>query len=144
MTGLTFRRAIALWFLLIAGTLLLGAFRSALTKQSLDPKFVLQLADLAGAALVLIATFYLVEKLETRSTRDLLLVGAIWVVLTVLTEVLFHRFVMHDTWGNIFLDYDLLSGRLWLVVLAALFLGPFLMTRLHGIEDRDAEGYLRR
>jgi hypothetical protein len=145
MSGLTWRRALGVWFLLAAGMLLLGGFRGALTSnKDMDPKFVAQVADCAGAIIVLVATFYLVDKLETEKTRDLLLVGGVWVVLITAVDILFGRYVLHHEWAAIFQDYDLLDGRLWLLVLTAFFVGPFLTTRLHGVEERDEQGYLRR
>ena len=144
VTGLTLRRALGMWFLLFAGLVLLFALRDAMIANMQDPKLVYQLSAIVAAILVLIATFKMVDRLETNTTKELLLVGTLWAVLTGVLSVVFAHWLLKRDFGLIFQDWDLLNGRLYLLVLGALFLGPYLMTRLHGIEERDEEGYLRR
>jgi hypothetical protein len=48
------------------------------------------------------------------------------VALTVLFEFIFGRLVMKHPWSKLLADYNLLAGRLWLLVLLWLVIAPVL------------------
>jgi hypothetical protein len=62
----------------------------------------------------------------------LLLVGLLWLFLTVAFEVLFGRFVAGLSWERIASDYNLLSGGLMPLGLLVLFLSPMIAAKLRG------------
>ncbi len=51
------------------------------------------------------------------SARQALSIGAIWLILTILFEFLFGHFVMSNSWSKLFADYNLLQGRVWVLIL---------------------------
>lgn len=58
------------------------------------------------------------------SLRELVVVGAAWLVMTVLFEFGFGHYVMGNSWATLFADYDLLAGRVWVLVLLSLAIAP--------------------
>jgi len=58
----------------------------------------------------------------------------IWVVLTVVFEVIFGRLVMRSSWERIRSDYDLAHGGLLPIGLVALAGSPLVAARLRGID----------
>jgi hypothetical protein len=57
-------------------------------------------------------------------------IGLTWLALTVAFEFLFGHYVAGHSWRALLNDYDLLAGRLWVLVLAWLALAPYLFYRL--------------
>lgn len=64
------------------------------------------------------------------SPQTLLMIGGIWVGMTIVFEFGFGRFVEGKTWGWLLQDYNLPAGRIWLLFLAAVFLSPYLLKLL--------------
>jgi hypothetical protein len=54
------------------------------------------------------------------------------VVLTVLFEFGFGHFVMGNSWDTLLADYNVLEGRIWVMVLITETVAPYLMGRLSG------------
>jgi hypothetical protein len=61
------------------------------------------------------------------STGDLWLLGALWLVLTVAFEFGFGHFVMGNSWDDLLNDYNLLAGRVWVIIPLAWLLAPRLI-----------------
>ena len=59
-----------------------------------------------------------------------LAIGGIWLALTVAFEFLFGHYVMGHPWSRLFHDYNLLEGRLWVLVLVWTFIAPYVFYRL--------------
>ena len=60
----------------------------------------------------------------------MLLVGLIWLTLTMACEVMFGRFVVGLTWERIAADYNLLKGGLMPLGLLLLLFAPMIAGRL--------------
>lgn len=60
------------------------------------------------------------------STAQAWLVGVLWVAATVAFEFGFGRYVAGHSWQALRSDYNLLKGRLWLLVLIWLLIMPYL------------------
>jgi hypothetical protein len=58
---------------------------------------------------------------------DLWFVGTLWLTLTVLFEFGFGHFFMKRSWAVLLEDYNVLKGRIWIVVLLVTFVAPYLM-----------------
>lgn len=54
-------------------------------------------------------------------------IGLAWFMLTVAFEFLFGRFVAGHSWQRLFHDYNILRGRLWILVLLWSLLAPALL-----------------
>ena len=59
--------------------------------------------------------------------RELLALGAFWLALTVVFEFGFGHYVIGHPWSRLLADYNLLAGRLWVLVLLLTLLGPLLV-----------------
>jgi len=76
-------------------------------------------------ALFVVASRYFGRYTE-HSVRELVVIGVLWVVMTVLFEFGFGHYVMGNTWKALLRDYDLRAGRIWSLVLLALGVAPVL------------------
>ena len=124
-------RALAVWLLLFVIAFGMGVLREGL----LAPRSGDAAAHVVGTFLV-VALFLAVIALTIRwvvpglETGRLLGLGVGWTALTVAFEFGFGRWVMGHPWSRLLHDYDLTAGRLWVLVLLTLLLGPWLLGRL--------------
>lgn len=78
--------------------------------------------------LILLATYIFLGNTDLGlSAGDLFSMGAIWLVLTLAFEFGFGRLVAKRSWQVLLEDYNILKGRIWILVLATTLLGPYLV-----------------
>lgn len=64
------------------------------------------------------------------SARQALTIGLIWLTLTVMFEFIFGHYVAGHSWSQLLSDYNILAGRVWLIVLVWITVAPLLFYRL--------------
>lgn len=81
--------------------------------------------------LVMIAGYaWLLQRLwPLTSSRTAWQVGAAWVAMTVAFEFGFGHYVTGNSWSALLADYNILEGRLWLIIPLAMLLAPELVRR---------------
>lgn len=127
-------RALRVWLMLVVAMVANGAVRALVLEPALGVA-VAQVASVAMAiGLILLITHPFIRSLDARSTGQSAGIAAAWVGLTVVFELGFGRYVTGASWGQLIANYNLLEGRLWPLVLAAISCAPFLWRprrRLH-------------
>lgn len=68
--------------------------------------------------------------MKITETRTLLGIGIFWVVITIIFEFVFGHFVMGHPWVKLFADYNLLNGRLWVLVLINNIAAPLISGKI--------------
>lgn len=89
-----------------------------------------QIGVFTGSAIILVIAYFTIRWVGAKRTGELLMVGGIWLVLTVAFEVLFGRFVIGLTWERISADYNMLNGGLMPLGLLILLLSPMIASEL--------------
>ena len=89
-----------------------------------------QLSCLTGIALFFIYTWCLSLYWPLESSRQAFTIGLIWLTLTIAFEFLFMHYGAKAPWDKLFHDYNVLAGRLWVLVLISVFLLPFAVFKL--------------
>jgi hypothetical protein len=80
-----------------------------------------------------IPAFLLVTYLYVRfgpidhARRELTALGVFWLLLTIVFEFGFGHYVVGHPWSRLLADYNLLAGRLWVLVLVVILVGPLLV-----------------
>jgi hypothetical protein len=64
-----------------------------------------------------------------KSREEALTIGGIWLALTTIFEFCFGRLMARKSWPELLSEYNLAKGRLWLVVLAWIAIGPEITRR---------------
>lgn len=124
-------RALAIWFLLLVTAILLAIFREGvLTPRVGDHGSHLLGTALAVAFMATIIGVTLPWVMPGLQSRPLWILGISWTVMTVAFEFLFGHYVMGHPWSRLFHDYNLLAGRVWVLVLLTVFLAPVILGRL--------------
>ena len=121
--------ALFIWFIFLVMTVSFGAFREAVFIPAVKLNGNLARAVLLPVTFIyLLGITYLFLK-KTKSDfnqRDMLIIGSIWLVLTILFEFVFGYFVMGHSLNVLLEDYNLLKGRTWGLFLLCLFFAPII------------------
>ncbi len=64
------------------------------------------------------------------SSGQAITIGLIWLLLTVGFEFLFGHFIAGHSWSRLGQDYNLLAGRVWILVLLVITFAPLLFYQL--------------
>lgn len=120
-------RAAGVWFGIMLLAILNGAAR--------DNLFVPRMGDLAARALscvtlsmlILGVTWVSLRWIAPASTIDAWRIGAAWLAMTLAFEFLAGHYLFRTPWPALLADYNLLAGRLWVLVLVATLLAPVLI-----------------
>ncbi|MFZ1955895.1 MAG: hypothetical protein WAU34_10390 [Desulfobacterales bacterium] len=89
-----------------------------------------QVSSLTAVILFYLYTWILEIKWPLESSQQALAVGIIWLCLTVAFEFFFGHYVANHPWSRLIQDYNLLSGRLWALVLLAVTAAPYVVYKL--------------
>jgi hypothetical protein len=123
--------AVAVWVAMAILMMANGALRERLLTPRWGELQAHQLSSLSGSVIVLAVCFLALPRLAATSTALQLQLGLGWLLLTIVFEFGFGHWVAGHSWKRLVADYDLLHGRLWLLVLLSTFAGPWLMGHLH-------------
>lgn len=93
-----------------------GKFMSELTAH--------QISTLTGIILFGLYVWFLSRLWRIKSSSQALTIGVMWLSLTVAFEFVFGHYVMGNPWCRLLHDYNLLEGRLWVLVLIWITIAP--------------------
>jgi hypothetical protein len=117
--------ALAVWLWLFVLAFSLGAVRELLVAPAIGEQAAHVVGTLAFVAGLLGLTAVFVRRIRPRcSPTGLWLVGLLWLALTVAFEFLFFHFLAGKPWEVLLADYNVLRGRIWVLVPLAELVGP--------------------
>ena len=79
------------------------------------------------AVMLLIICYFVARIRSVVQSRDLWLIGLMWMGMTVCFEFGFFHFLAGVPWEKLLADYNILAGRLWILVLLTTLCGPVLV-----------------
>ncbi len=118
------------WLGLAALAIANGAIREKTYGKALSELRAHQLSTVTGMLLFGVFIWLLVEMWPMASPRQAMVIGGLWLVMTILFEFVFGHFVMGHSWGKLLYDYNLYQGRIWVLVLLWTATAPLLFYHL--------------
>ena len=129
------RRALVVWMLMMAIETIHGVLRNRLLAPLVGDFRARQIGVFIGSALILGVAILTIGWIRPTSVRSLVVIGAMWLVLTLAFEFGLGR--AHDRpWAAMLADYDLSRGGLLSIGMVVLPLSPWIAARIH---DADAD-----
>lgn len=125
-------RSLTIWLVLIVAEIVHGILRAIVLIPFVGEFRSNQIGVVTGSAIILAIAYFTIRWIGAKRPHGLLLVGLIWLVLTVAFEVLFGRFVVGLSWERIASDYNVLNGGLMPLGLLVLFFSPMIAAKLRG------------
>lgn len=118
------------WLPLVAVGILNGIIREIGYKKYVGDLTAHQISTLTGIILVSFYIWWLTGKWEIGTSSQALIVGVIWLGMTVAFEFLFGHYVVRQPWSKLFHDYNFLKGRIWVVVLIWITIAPLVFYKI--------------
>jgi len=118
------------WFPMVAIAIANGVLREFWYGQHLSELAAHQLSTLTAVILFGVYIWFVVRFWQPTSKAQAIIVGLLWLVMTIAFEFLFGHFVAGHTWERLLHDYNLLTGRVWPLVLIWVAVTPYLFFRM--------------
>jgi hypothetical protein len=126
-------KALVLWI----GILVLAILNGALREKTLIPAMgtfgALIASGIVLSVCIGLVAFFAAPWYSPLPSSQYWLIGLFWLILTLLFEFSFGRFVQHKDWTELLQAYTFKGGNIWPVVLAVTLLSPWLAARLRGV-----------
>jgi hypothetical protein len=125
-------KALALWFAILVLAVINGTLREKALVPALGsaPGFVASGALLA--ACVFLVAWAGAPWYGPLTSRHWWLIGAFWLLLTLVFEFGFGRLAQHKSWAELLEAYGFKEGNIWPLVLLATLVAPWLAARVRG------------
>jgi len=121
---------IACWFGLMVIAILNGTLREKVYGPYLTELSAHQLSTILGILLFGIFTWLISGFWKLPSALLALTIGGVWLFMTILFEFGFGHYVMGQPWAKLLYDYNIIKGRLWIMVLTWISIAPYVCFRI--------------
>jgi len=124
-------RYILVWFPMVLIAILNGAIRDTWYGKYIGELRAHQISTLTGMVLLGVYIWVISRLWPLESRRQALVVGLIWLAMTVCFEFLFGHYAAGHLWSRLIQDYNIFTGRLWALLLIWVAFAPYVFYRLH-------------
>lgn len=113
------------WFPMLAIAVLNGVLREGFFKRFMSDLPAHQLSTITLILFFAAYIRFVIYKYPPASSFQSIVIGIMWLVLTLCFEFGFGRY-RGNSWSTLFADYNLLKGRLWILVPIWIAVAPYL------------------
>lgn len=118
------------WFLFPFVGILNGILRETTYKQFVGDLAAHQISTATGIIFFGIIFYFVFKRWKIESAKHAVLIGLIWLALTILFEFGFGHYIMGNPWQKLLHDYNLAEGRVWGLFLVWITIAPFVFYKL--------------
>jgi hypothetical protein len=108
---------ILLWLGLLVLAIINGAVRDFTYLKILGEQRAHQVSTIKLLLLISVYCYFVFGYWKLGSESEAILVGILWLILTLAFEFLFGHFVAKHSWEKLLRDYNIFKGRLWILIL---------------------------
>ena len=120
-------RAGIIWFAIMSAAILNGAVRDVVLVPGFGDAVARGISSLTLTAVILIVTWMSLSWIGPASTADAWRIGVMWLAMTLVFEFGAGHYLFRTPWPALLADYNILAGRLWMLVLVATLTSPALV-----------------
>ncbi|MBL0035948.1 MAG: hypothetical protein IPP26_09305 [Flavobacteriales bacterium] len=125
-------KAILIWFVLMVGAIANGAVRIKLIIPFTGEPIGHVISTALLCVLILVITWAMIGWIGPLTDQQARGIGTVWLLLTLGFEFGAGALISHRTWPEMLADYNVLNGRVWVVVPIITFLAPSWMAKWRG------------
>jgi hypothetical protein len=126
-------RTVVIWLGLLVLAILNGGFREGVLVPRIGRGVAQAVSSIMLSLLILALGWVTMPWIAPRTLQDAWTIGVIWVVLTLAFEFLAGHFVFGKPWQELLADYNLLAGRIWVMVLIVTLMTPIIAFTKRGL-----------
>ncbi len=131
-------RALLVWFVIIGVETVHGILRGLFLAPLIGDFPARRVSVFTGSVLIFLVTYVFIRWIAATTRIQLVSVGLMWVVLTILFEFGLGRFVLDLPWERLTEDYDVTRGGLLGFGLLFMAATPTLVTMLRSHRNQSA------
>jgi len=120
-------RAAVIWFGIVLAAILNGTVRDLLLVPRLGDLVARAISCLTLTSAILLVTWISLPWIRPASMSDAWRIGLMWLAMTLIFEFGAGHYLFGTPWPSLLGDYNLLAGRLWVLVLIATLAAPALV-----------------
>lgn len=124
------RTYILAWFPMVLIAIANGLFREKILVNRFSELHAHQLSSAIMILLLGVYIWVLFRIWPPTAASQTLWIGLFWLLLTVTFEFLFGHFIAGHSWDKLLNDYNILRGRVWVLVLAWTAIAPYVVYQL--------------
>jgi hypothetical protein len=113
------------WFPMLFLAILNGSLRDLVYKKYAGDLTAHQISTVTLIILFAFYIGYIISRFPPVSSTQAILIGTIWVILTLSFEFGFGRY-RGNSWLVLFADYNVLKGRIWVLIPVWVLIAPYL------------------
>jgi hypothetical protein len=114
------------WFPIIVLAFINGTIRELLYKPYVGDLTAHQISTFTLIALLVAYLWTIGRRWKIDSGKNAWLIGLMWLAMTMSFEFGVGHFVLNNPWEKLLHDYNLLEGRVWILILLSTLVGPYL------------------
>lgn len=119
------------WFLFMVLAIVNAGLREGFYNSFLDELRSHQLSTFTLMLIIFICTFLVLRFSKIQLTdQQTFLMGTIWVIMTICFEFLAGHYAFGNSWDKLIADYNILNGKIWILIPITTFISPFLTNKL--------------
>lgn len=124
------RRSVLIWLCIVPVAMINGAVRDLIVAPVLGDPIARAISCLTLAGATFVVAWISIQWIGPTDRVEAWVVGLIWLGLTLAFEFVVGHYVFGTPWEALRADYNVLQGRLWILVLAAALTAPPVMFRV--------------
>lgn len=124
-------RYFLLWFPITIVAIVNGAARNLFYTKQLGELRAHQLSTVSGLILFTLYFWVITAKWRIESSSQAIMIGLMWLAMTLIFEFGFGHFIARQPWEKLLHDYNLLQGRLWVLILIWVTAAPYVFFRIN-------------
>lgn len=137
-------RSVIVWFGLLALAIGNGAAREAFLTPRVGSGLGHGISTIALSIAILLVGWFAIPWIGPQSVQESWLIGVIWVTMTVAFEFLGGHFIFGRPWNLLLADYNILAGRIWVMVLIVSLVTPVVAFTRRGPAPAGTPTFIQR
>ena len=122
-------RAALIWCVLVVAAIANGAVRVAWIIPLAGDYWGHVISTATLSILIVAVAWLFIAWIGPSSAAEALRIGTTWLVMTIAFEFLAGHYLFGNSWERLLADYNVLQGRVWVIVLVVTFIAPLLTRR---------------
>ena len=127
-----FLKTFALWFLLVVLAIVNGTLREKVLIPALGASTAMQISGVTLSLSIFLVSWLAMPWLGPLPSPWFFFMGLMWLLMTLAFEFGFGHFIAHKSRAELLDAYNFSKGNLWVIVLLATFISPWLAAKLRG------------
>lgn len=130
MTFNLFLKSLVIWFIIAIFAVINGVMRESIFVPYLGQNIALPLSGITLCVIIFAVTYLSFKLFENNNSKTYLLIGVLWVSMTLAFEIIFGHFVRERSWSDLLQVLNIMKGDLFIIVLLMSLFAPILVAKV--------------